>query len=242
MEFKMKISKRRLKKLIREARMAQGGFMPLRSRADPEFAALIKGQRKLSEYNLDPMEHVYKKVVTDYETWVQEMGHITPAASSVLATYLIDQGLDKDTERTGILTSEYKMDKTDVARELEAQFAEAEAGIVDDAESFRRGFYEGNKMKITKRQLRRLIKEEKAKLLSEQDHEMYAEDDELRELGEAIENLSHWSMETNRLMDRMAERYGELVAKVTSTVQIANATEELANSFDAALDDIVRFR
>jgi len=98
-------------------------------------------------------------------------------------------------------------------------------------------------MKITKRQLRRLIKEEKQKLLSEQPHhQMYDEDDELRELGEAIESLSHWSMETNRFMDRMAERYGELAAQTTRARTVANEVEELANRYDQALDDILRFR
>ena len=96
-------------------------------------------------------------------------------------------------------------------------------------------------MKITKRQLRRIIKEEKSKLLSEQQyHEMYESDDELRELGEAIENLSHWSMETNRLMDRAAERYGELSATTTYSRRTEEAAEEVANRFDEALDNMLR--
>ena len=97
-------------------------------------------------------------------------------------------------------------------------------------------------MKISKRQLRRIIKEEKRKLLNEQYHEMYASDDELRELGEAIENLSHWSMETNRLMGRMAERYGELSANTTRARKVEKEAEELANRYDQALDDMIRFR
>jgi len=97
--------------------------------------------------------------------------------------------------------------------------------------------------RITKRQLRRIIKEEKIKLLSEQpDHEMYASDDELRELGEAIESLSHWSMETNRLMGRMAERYGELAANTTRTRGVEQDVEELVNRYDQALNDMIRFR
>ncbi len=101
----------------------------------------------------------------------------------------------------------------------------------------------GQPMKITKRQLRRIIKEEKIKLLSEQpDHEMYASDDELRELGEAIESLSHWSMETNRLMGRMAERYGELAAQTTTARRVEQDVEDLVNRYDQALDDMLRFR
>ena len=95
-------------------------------------------------------------------------------------------------------------------------------------------------MKITKRQLKRIIKEEKHKILSEQDHEMYASDDELRELGEAIDSLVHWTMETNLIMDRMAERYGELVSVTTGAVRIANEVEDLANNFDNALNNMLK--
>ena len=95
-----------------------------------------------------------------------------------------------------------------------------------------------DKMKITRRQLRRLIKEEKSKLLSEDitNHEMYASDDELRELGEAIESLVHWTVETNMIMDRMADRYEELDSTLTGVVRIANEVEDLANGYDQALD------
>ena len=97
-------------------------------------------------------------------------------------------------------------------------------------------------MKITKRQLRRIIKEEKAKLLSEQVHQMYQEDDELRQLGEIIENLMHYALEGSRIMDDMGMRYGELVGMGTDARIVKNSIRELADKFDEALDDIVRFR
>ena len=96
--------------------------------------------------------------------------------------------------------------------------------------------------KITKRQLRKIIKEEKRKLLSEEYHEMYASDDELRELGESIEHLVHWTMETNLQMDRLSERYGELAANTTRAHRVAQEVEELANRYEQALDDMIRFR
>jgi len=99
------------------------------------------------------------------------------------------------------------------------------------------------KMKITKRQLRRLIKEEKQKLLSEQPHhEMYDEDDELRQLGDYIEDLSHYSMEVDRIMKDMGMRYGELAGLGTNARTIKNSIREMADKFDMALDEIVRFR
>lgn len=96
--------------------------------------------------------------------------------------------------------------------------------------------------KLSKRHLRRIIREEKSKLLSEGYHEMYASDDELRELGEAIESLVHWTMETNVLMDRMAERYGELAAQTTTARRVANDVEALSDGYDQALDNMLRFR
>jgi hypothetical protein len=71
---------------------------------------------------------------------------------------------------------------------------------------------------------------------------MYASDDELRELGEAIESLVHWTMETNVLMDRMAERYGELAAQTTTARRVANDVEALSDGYDQALDNMLRFR
>jgi hypothetical protein len=98
-------------------------------------------------------------------------------------------------------------------------------------------------MKITKRQLKRIIKEEKQKLLSEQvHHEMYEEDDELRELGEIIDNLMHYSMEADRIMKDMGMRYGELAALGTNARTIKNLVREMADKFDQKLDDMVRSR
>ena len=97
-------------------------------------------------------------------------------------------------------------------------------------------------MKITKRQLRRIIREEKQKLLSEQEHQMYEEDDELRELGDFIGGLLHYSMEVDATMNDMGMRYGELVALGTDARMIKNSIRELADKFDKKLDDIVRFK
>ena len=200
----MKVSKRQLRRIIREEK------------------------RKLSEYTRDPMERSYAATVEDYEAWVQEMGHITPAASSVLATYLIDQELEQDAERTGILTSEYKMDKTDVARELKRQAAEAEYTMTE---------------RLTKRQLRRIIKEEKRKLLSEvtEDHEMYERDGKLYDLADHINNMIHHSTEASVLMDEMGMRYGELAALGTDTRTIKKLVDAMDTKYASKLDDIVRF-
>ena len=99
-------------------------------------------------------------------------------------------------------------------------------------------------MKITKRQLRRIIKEEKAKVLAEQQHsqrQMYEKDGEIRELGEIIDNLMHYATEGSRIMDEMGMRYGELAALGTKAREVKDSVREMADRFDQALDDIVRF-
>ena len=97
-------------------------------------------------------------------------------------------------------------------------------------------------MKVTKRQLKRIIKEEKSKLLSEQDHEMYASDDELRELGDFIGDMSHYSMEVDAIMQEMGMRYGELAALGTDAREIKNSIRELQDKYASKLDDMLRFR
>ena len=95
------------------------------------------------------------------------------------------------------------------------------------------------KVKITKRQLRRIIKEEKQKLLSEQDHAReYSDDDELRELGQAIDNFMDDAEEISRLMNEMGMRYGELAALGTHARMTQQSVQELAKKFEASLDDL----
>tara|TARA_Y100000310_G_C20573396_1_gene759214 strand:- start:446 stop:943 length:498 start_codon:yes stop_codon:yes gene_type:complete len=83
---------------------------------------------------------------------------------------------------------------------------------------------------------------EQKQRLSEQVHQMYQEDDELRQLGEIIENLMHYALEGSRIMDDMGMRYGELVGMGTDARIVKNSIRELADKFDMALDNIVRYR
>jgi len=89
-------------------------------------------RRIIREYTRDPMERSYAATVENYEAWVQEMGHITPSASSVLATYLVDKELDTDAERISVLTSEYKLDPRDVKHDINRQLREL--GVIEEAE------------------------------------------------------------------------------------------------------------
>tara|TARA_Y100000034_G_C6863959_1_gene393519 strand:- start:933 stop:1235 length:303 start_codon:yes stop_codon:yes gene_type:complete len=99
-------------------------------------------------------------------------------------------------------------------------------------------------MKITKRQLRRIIQEEKSKLLSESEQESaweFTDNDELRQLGMAISEMVVQSREVELLMHDMGMHYGELVALGTNARTIKNLVKELEDKYNNKLDDILRF-
>ena len=98
-------------------------------------------------------------------------------------------------------------------------------------------------MKVTNRQLRKIIKEEKARLLSEQDRAWeFSDDDELRELGMAIDRLLEDADDVHGLMSGQVYNHGELVALATDTRTILQYVQELAKRYNSKLDDIERFR
>ena len=98
-------------------------------------------------------------------------------------------------------------------------------------------------MKVSKRQLRKIIKEEKRKLLSEDitDHEVYASDDDLRQLGDIISEMVAVSTQAEALMNDMGHRYGELVALGTDARTVYQSVKKLADKYTSKLDDIARF-
>ena len=69
----MKITRKQIRKLITEVRMVQGGGMPVKSRADPEFAAIIKGQRKLNEYSDYPSHLDLADSFDDISSMIEEV-------------------------------------------------------------------------------------------------------------------------------------------------------------------------
>ena len=94
-------------------------------------------------------------------------------------------------------------------------------------------------MRITKRQLRRIIKEEKQKILFElDDHEMHEKDADLYDLGDHINNMIHYSTEASVLMDEMGMRYGELAALGTDARTIKKLVDVLAEKYASKLDDL----
>ena len=97
------------------------------------------------------------------------------------------------------------------------------------------------RMKLTRLRLNRLIKEESAKLLSEQEgRDMRAVDDELDQLGSYISDLNQMAGQVTVLMEEMAGRYGELSATTTYAVRTANAAAEVSRRFNIALDEMLK--
>ena len=147
----MKITKRLLRRIVREQRDPSPGYdYDPYSDPDQQWQAEIE-QRQHQEY----------------EAWVKETGQVTSAASSVMATYFVEQELTDDKAQIGMMARGYGIDPQDVMRDIKRQQAEYEAGgVLSDDEDFERGFKEGV-MKITKRHLKRIIREEKARLIKE---------------------------------------------------------------------------
>jgi hypothetical protein len=216
----MKITKRQLRRIIREATYDQLPYDMGGPWVDKD-VPVGKGAKEYDDLDRE---------LTDEEIEVS-MGW-EPAGDPGLMTLeqqqeefdrLVDSGSDpKELKATGNYPDVESLD-SEVARRY-----------------FQRTMGE-TKMRITRRQLRRIIKEEKAKVLAEQAHQMYEEDDELRQLGDVIDNMMHYSMEGSRLMDEMGMRYGELAASTTYARRVKDATRDLADRFDSALDDIERF-
>ena len=86
--------------------------------------------------------------IDSYLDWVKSNGHITPAASSVIASYLISKGIES-LGHMRILGDAFGVSVEDIEREWNRQFDE-QGGFT----------YGESTMKITKNQLKRIIKEE----------------------------------------------------------------------------------
>jgi len=113
--------------------------------------------------------------IADYLDFVEAEGHVTPASASVIASYFISIGSWSAPDMR-VLGDQYGIAAEDIQREVSIQRREMSAGglsqEVPELTSGRRSSWQvrkekelgESKMKITKRQLRRIIREEKARL------------------------------------------------------------------------------
>jgi|TARA_R110000824_G_scaffold60853_20_gene162489 hypothetical protein len=131
----MKITKRQLRRIIKEAKVA-----------------LLKEQYDRDPspgYDYDPDSDPAQRAQADmeqmqyeeYKAWAKETGQVTPASSSVMATYFLEQELTDDEEQIDMMASGYGIDPEDVMRDIRRQQAEYDAGgVLSDEEDFERGF------------------------------------------------------------------------------------------------------
>jgi len=64
---------------------------------------------------------VADNAIFDYEEWVESMGHMTPSASSVMASYILAQGIEDEHEIHQILADQFSLNHDDVMRDLATQ-------------------------------------------------------------------------------------------------------------------------
>tara|TARA_A100001015_G_scaffold246341_1_gene282712 strand:- start:508 stop:1098 length:591 start_codon:yes stop_codon:yes gene_type:complete len=143
----MRITKRQLRRVIKEekAKLSEYGGRPY----DPTIPGDMQRQQDMIT---EPYMTDDDMLIDDYEHWVKENGHITPAASSVMATYFLERGLEDDHDNHEMLGQAFGVDHDDIMGDINRQRREKAAMMGE------------SKMKVTKRQLKRIIKEERAKL------------------------------------------------------------------------------
>ena len=66
----------------------------------------------------------YYELADDYGMWVKANGHATPAASSVMASYFLEKGLEGDHDKHDMLGKAFRVDHNDIMRDIKLQQSE----------------------------------------------------------------------------------------------------------------------
>ena len=112
--------------------------------------------RKIIRERMHPRASV-DNLLFDYEEFVNTRGHATPAATSVAASFFLERpDLAEDHEAHQIIADEYGMSHEDIMRDMNRQKTEKMMAMSESKKSIRN-------------RLRRIIREEKARLLKEMD-------------------------------------------------------------------------
>ena len=72
-------------------------------------------------------DEMYYDLVDDYYAWVDENGHITPSASSVMASYFLERGLEDDHKKHKMLSKAFAVSHDDIMADVRRQKAERSA-------------------------------------------------------------------------------------------------------------------
>ena len=96
----MKITKRQLKRIIKEEKA------------------------RLTRENVGGISQA---LIDDYNSWVHKEGHVTPAASSVMASYLITKQMEEDHNAHQVIADFFGLSHEDVMRDIKRQQSERSA-------------------------------------------------------------------------------------------------------------------
>jgi hypothetical protein len=99
----MKITKRQLRRIIKE-----------------EKAKLIHEKE---------VGGISQALIDDYNSWVHKEGHVTPAASSVMASYLIANQMEEDHNAHQVMADFFGLSHEDVMRDIKRQQSEQVASM-----------------------------------------------------------------------------------------------------------------
>tara|TARA_R110000851_G_scaffold323317_1_gene489894 strand:- start:242 stop:658 length:417 start_codon:yes stop_codon:yes gene_type:complete len=107
---KMKITKRQLRKIIKEER-----------------AKLL--HENLGGHSQPPggIGGISRALIDDYNSWVSENGHVTPAASSVMASYFVERGIEEDHNAHQVMADFFGLSHEDIMRDIRRQQSERAA-------------------------------------------------------------------------------------------------------------------
>ena len=122
----MKITKKQLRRIIREAvsdltHGAQRYYTDAAGKRQPVPSGGDLSRRSPAEVRASNVKIPYRD---KYFKWVSEKGHRIPYASSVLASYVIDSGIDEEEMRK--IAAHMSIEPSDVTRDVDRQLEEKE--------------------------------------------------------------------------------------------------------------------
>tara|TARA_R110000824_G_scaffold116151_1_gene267467 strand:- start:276 stop:746 length:471 start_codon:yes stop_codon:yes gene_type:complete len=138
----MKVTKRQLRRIIKEEKAKLNEVLPSHlqkhfradgsSVKDPEWEDVTP-----AGYGPDVTSKVggiSQALIDDYNSWVHKEGHVTPAASSVLATYLITNRMEEDHDAHQMMADFFSLEHEDVMRDINRQQSERSATMGEGTE------------------------------------------------------------------------------------------------------------
>lgn len=121
-----KITKRQLRRITKEekAKLKEYGGRPY----DPTVSGDYERYRDNPTGDA-PMGGISQALIDDYNSWVHKEGHVTPAASSVMASYLITNRMEEDHDAHQMMADFFGLTHEDVMRDIKRQQSEQVASM-----------------------------------------------------------------------------------------------------------------